>query len=212
MDNQMSRNPYGTTVLPPSCVSHSCLSTALDYPVCVKASGKNTAILQRLWLQYHLSLNLAQNLAAEHQNIAEDVSVAVLPSLPYDPCENDYMTSYLNRVDVKEALHVPTDHGWGKCSGALHYDYNDLLHDMAPIYNYLIDSGVHLKILVFSGDDDTVCATLGTQEWIWDLGYNVSGKPWQPYYVSGQPAGYLTKWKGTGLAFMTVHGAGHEVR
>ena len=34
---------------------------------------------------------------------------------------------------------------------------------------------------------------------------------WEPYTVSGQTAGYLTKWTGTKLAFATVHGAGHEV-
>jgi len=33
---------------------------------------------------------------------------------------------------------------------------------------------------------------------------------WEPYTVSGQTAGYLTKWTGTKLAFATVHGAGHE--
>ena len=130
----------------------------------------------------------------------------------YEPCEFDYMTKYLNLNAVKSALHVNPTSQWAKCSYNVFYNYSDIDVSMTPIYNYLIDSGANLTILVYSGDDDTVCATLGTQEWIWDLGYNVSGKPWQPYYVSGQPAGYLTKWKGTGLAFMTVHGAGHEVR
>ena len=26
------------------------------------------------------------------------------------------------------------------------------------------------KVLVYSGDDDSICATLGTQQWIWDMG------------------------------------------
>jgi hypothetical protein len=34
---------------------------------------------------------------------------------------------------------------------------------MTPYYNYLIDGGFGLNILVFSGDDDDVCATIGTQ-------------------------------------------------
>jgi len=82
---------------------------------------------------------------------------------------------------------------------------------MTPIYNYLIDGKFGLDILVYSGDDDDVCATIGTQSWIWDLGYKVNGKMWQPYTVAGQTAGYLTKWQDTGLAFATVRGAGHEV-
>jgi hypothetical protein len=66
---------------------------------------------------------------------------------------------------------------------------------MTPIYNYLIDGDYGLNILVFSGmcmacllvvfhlghekfssfagDDDDVCATVGTQDWIWGLGYEV---------------------------------------
>lgn len=62
-----------------------------------------------------------------------------------------------------------------------------------------------------AGDDDAVCATIGTQDWIWDLGYEVSGKAWQSYTVDEQVGGYLTKWVNTKMALATVHGAGHEV-
>jgi hypothetical protein len=34
---------------------------------------------------------------------------------------------------------------------------------MVPIYSYLIDGDYGLDILVFSGDDDAVCATVGVQ-------------------------------------------------
>ncbi len=46
---------------------------------------------------------------------------------------------------------------------------------------------------------------------IWDLGYEVSGNEWQTYMVNKQTAGFLTKWSNTKMAFLTVHGAGHEV-
>lgn len=92
------------------------------------------------------------------------------------------------------------------------YKQTDGMKSMVPIYQYLVDGGFGLKILVFSGDDDGVCATIGTQSWIWDMGYTVAGRAWQPYVVSQQTAGFLTKWSNTKLAFLTVHGAGHEVR
>ena len=47
------------------------------------------------------------------------------------------------------------------------------MKSMTPIYNYLIDGKYGLNLLVYSGDDDDVCATVGTQSWIWDLGYDV---------------------------------------
>ena len=39
----------------------------------------------------------------------------------------------------------------------------------------------------------------------------MSGSQWETYTVNQQTAGFLTKWKNTKLAFLTVHGAGHEV-
>ena len=72
-----------------------------------------------------------------------------------------------------------------------------------------------------SGDDDSICATRGTQQWIWDLGLPIV-QPWTPWYMNDGPgcdppagpacrqvAGYVTKWRG--LSLVTVHGAGHLV-
>jgi carboxypeptidase C (cathepsin A) len=73
-----------------------------------------------------------------------------------------------------------------------------------------------LRVLVYSGDDDGVCGTIGTQRWIYDLGFSVSSL-WDTWYnKDGQTAGYVTKFntplsKDSRFAFMTVHFAGHEV-
>jgi hypothetical protein len=37
---------------------------------------------------------------------------------------------------------------------------------MEGFYNLLLDGDYGLQILVFSGDDDSVCATVGTQRWM----------------------------------------------
>jgi hypothetical protein len=68
------------------------------------------------------------------------------------------------------------------------------------------------KILIYSGDSDGVCATIGTQNWI----YSIAGikiislfQPWN-YFDSNfgsQQAGFLTKFKGN-IAFATIHNAG----
>lgn len=69
-----------------------------------------------------------------------------------------------------------------------------------------------IQILVYSGDDDSICGTVGTQEWIWDLGFDLSSDSvWQPYYVDSIHSGYYTKWENVKLVFVTVRDAGHEV-
>ena len=37
------------------------------------------------------------------------------------------------------------------------------------------------------------------------------GESWSEYTFKGQPSGFITKWTKEKLAFVTVHGAGHEV-
>ena len=60
-----------------------------------------------------------------------------------------------------------------------------------------------------------VCATVGTQHWIYDVAGAEIVSLYQPWtYIDSeygqQQAGYLTKFSG-GFSFATVHHAGHEV-
>ncbi len=55
---------------------------------------------------------------------------------------------------------------WDECSYNLKYSQSDSNSDMVPNYQFLINGGYGLKILVYSGDDDSVCATVGTQDWV----------------------------------------------
>ena len=174
---------------------------AIDYPVCLEDSGpRRNGRHQRYAFLDHL-------IGKEDTKLRD----AILKSEEYEPCEEDYATDYLNLPEVKKALHVNSDITWGMCSRSIRYDQKDSLNSMVPIYSYLIDGGFDLDILVFSGDDDAVCATIGVQHWIWDLGYKATGRIYQSYEVNGQMAGYATKWADNKLGFVTVHGAGHEV-
>lgn len=181
---------------------------ALDYPVCVdqSASGKMTKFgrAQRVWFLNSL-------LESQGLGLKEKAALGLPAADSYEPCEDDYTDAYLNSVAVKEAIHVQKNIKWNSCSYKLKYNHSDGQVSTAPIYNYLIDGGFGLDILVYSGDDDSVCGTVGTQDWIWSLGYEVAGAQWTPYMVNKQTAGFLTKWTNTKLGFLTVHGAGHEV-
>lgn len=173
---------------------------ALDYPVCVADERASRGRNQRNWFFRALTSKFSD---------AFKKTLKLEADASYEPCTDDYAATYLNRADVKAAIHVKDSIKWGECGG-VKYSQTDSWHSMTPIYNYLIDGGFGLNILVYSGDDDDVCPTEGSQSWIWDLGYRASSK-WQAWSVASQTAGYLTKWSSAKLAFATVHGAGHEV-
>jgi carboxypeptidase C (cathepsin A) len=88
-----------------------------------------------------------------------------------------------------------------------HY-YNELLNSL---------SDKDLRIMVYSGDDDSVCGTIGTQKWLWSLGFPVKkDEYWKVWKVDGQTAGYISQFdtpfsNEPRLTFATVHFAGHEV-
>ncbi len=144
----------------------------------------------------------------------------------YQPCTADWATSYLSRTDVQAAIHAapggPTWKGnWSACAN-IDYSSDDVAAPMMPVYKWLLSEGtkVHpgLKMAIMSGDDDTVCATLGTQQFIWDLDLPIL-EPWAPWTLEDGPkcpgpackqvGGFAVKF--AGLSLVTVHGAGHLV-
>lgn len=162
---------------------------ALDYPVCL--TGQQRAMNRFLFSDNDLS---------------------------YEPCEDNYSTDYLNQPDVKAALHVHSNIVWEECSRTTKYNLADKMLPMERYYRTILNSKTHpdLRVLVYSGDDDGVCGTIGTQRWIYDLGFSVDSL-WKTWYNDqGQLAGYVTKFntpfsKESRFSFMTVHFAGHEV-
>jgi hypothetical protein len=179
---------------------------ALDYPVCLDPTTG------------------AKKLTAYQARVAYTVlppparQALGLPGDPtdYEPCEENYADAYLNRADVKAAIHANDQIAWASCSGktpygTLKYNYSWSEVYMEPYYQWLVASPMNLRILVFSGDDDSVCGTVGTQSWIYDQGWPiVPGTQWTAWELEGQVAGYVEKFVGR-LSFATVHGAGHEV-
>ena len=121
---------------------------ALDYPVCTEDSrspksgaGKSKfGRSQRTWLMNHMlgaldELTAAPAASSEGNGGVQQGSVqkakesAAVQSMRkqlklqpvdgYEPCADDYMTSYLNQASVKTALHVKSDVEWVDCSRIL---------------------------------------------------------------------------------------------
>jgi carboxypeptidase C (cathepsin A) len=177
---------------------------ALDYPVCVSQ--------QQIWTTRMLYEN-----SKIYNSEFSDAFLALKDS--YEPCEDNYASDYLNDPDVKKALHVKSSIEWEECSRTVKYEYVDKMLPMEHYYNELLNSlsDKDLRIMVYSGDDDSVCGTIGTQKWLWTLGFPVKkDEYWKVWKVDGQTAGYISQFdtpfsNEPRLTFATVHFAGHEV-
>jgi len=191
---------------------------ALDFPKC-NDSALSVGRLER-W-----TLRRAIGRSQSHAT-TEGGPVKSYPYFPtdYQPCTADWAEAYLSRKDVQAAVHAepggPTWTGnWSACSDAVSaaYSQTDVAAPMMPIYTRLIDAGV--RMMIMSGDDDAVCATFGTQQFIWDLNLTVK-QQWAPWTMASGPgcpegpaclqvSGYRVSF--AGLSLVTVHGAGHLV-
>lgn len=171
---------------------------ALDFPVCKTnlAAGRHERYMMKRMIQRAESAARGESPALEENT--------------YQPCSSDYATVYLNQPAVRAAIHVHSDAQWSQCAN-IDYSAEDVNKPMMPYWSALLEK-THLKMMIYSGDDDSVCATLGTQQFIWNLtNAKQDDKPWQPWMFNNQTAGFVTDFNGGQFSFVTVHGAGHMV-
>jgi carboxypeptidase C (cathepsin A) len=189
---------------------------ALDYPSCNSVSSLSESVSERIWLRERgMGLNPSKAYNSDDDNT---------PDLPYDPCVDNYGTTYLNRADVQEAIHVnatvrnKTTILWSECTFKLDYNQADQLESMIPVYQEILNNEYPLKLEIYSGDDDSNCPMLGTLEWTYGLELEETSS-WSPWYCQDAPygnqfAGFQVSWaagNSSTLTLSTVHGAGHEV-
>ncbi|XP_019162098.1 PREDICTED: serine carboxypeptidase-like 45 [Ipomoea nil] len=129
-----------------------------------------------------------------------------------DVCVEDETIEYLNRKDVQIALHAQLlgVKRWSSCSEVLQYDMQNLEVPTIPILGSLVKSGI--RVLVFSGDQDSVIPFTGTRTLVnklaQDLGLSTT-VPYGTWFEGKQVAGW-TQGYGELLSFATIRGAAHE--
>lgn len=97
-----------------------------------------------------------------------------------EPILGDFVSDYLNRADVRAALHIPdTTPTWEMCSSEL--DYN--LQTEASRWIYDILNG-KVRMMFYSGDTDGAIPIYGSKEWIKRLDREVT-KAWRPWFTDG---------------------------
>jgi len=136
---------------------------------------------------------------------------------PYEACNEQNLVNYLNNKDVQDQLNVNrskifSNNGtWQVCSNWAGYNGTDDTRNMVPVIDYVLNNGV--RVLIYSGLDDLVCAYFGSRYWIqYNLSSDSKGAQitgWEPWLINNQTAGWYQQWQN--FAFLTVRDAGHEV-
>lgn len=142
------------------------------------------------------------------------VKVEHLRNLRGDPpCTDDSIViNYLNRDEVKKAIHIPGDlkQEFTTCFDGIKYTmtYPYAKDGLAPFIRKLIDSPRKLTLLVYNGDTDMMCNFIGDEWFVDDLNRKVI-KDYEPWHVNNQVAGFVKHYEG--ITYMTVKGSGHMV-
>ncbi|XP_042481612.1 serine carboxypeptidase-like 45 [Macadamia integrifolia] len=149
-----------------------------------------------------LSSILSQSNALTHLQVAEELDV----------CVEDETTKYFNRDDVQKALHARLlgVSSWASCSHILHYQLLNLEESTVPLISSLISSGI--RVLIFSGDQDSVIPLTGTRTLLHGLANKLGLKTTTTYraWFEGKQVGGWTQEYGNILSFATIRGASHK--
>ncbi|KAI3958683.1 hypothetical protein MKW98_030348 [Papaver atlanticum] len=129
-----------------------------------------------------------------------------------DVCVEDETVNYLNRRDVKKALHARLVgvQRWEVCSNVLDYDLLNIEIPTISIVGSLVKAGI--PVLVYSGDQDSVIPLTGSRKLVHGLAKRLRLETTVPYRVwfQGKQVGGWTQVYGNILSFATIRGASHE--
>ncbi|GMT02876.1 hypothetical protein PENTCL1PPCAC_25050, partial [Pristionchus entomophagus] len=131
---------------------------------------------------------------------------------------DDATTAYLSMSHVRSALHVPDYvQPWTECAAyGRNFPYKKNKEDMSEQFEYLMNSPLNLRVLLYNGDIDDVCQLQQAQWFVETLahkhGWTEGDKTEWNYrgVIAGYQTSYKTDKKFT-LDLLTVKGAGHMV-
>jgi hypothetical protein len=112
---------------------------------------------------------------------------------------------------VQAAIHAKGPNGgkplqWTECTSAINYNITGA--SLVPLYAKFQQQKPGINILVYSGDVDIATVPFFyTQPCLAELNAQ-NTRPWGPWFVNGQTAGYWEQFDS--YTFATVKGGGHE--
>jgi serine carboxypeptidase-like clade 2 len=168
------------------------------------------------------ALNEATNVqfsAVDIEGVYRDMCVPGVVQHPdqlYNPCSMNQLITYLNRDDVRDAVHASRTNpsNWEPCVAPPQLTYSTYDTQQPVIYVYeraLLRRDLNLSVLVYSGDNDAIVPYTGTRMWIERLNRAVvkGNHQWFVDTNGMQVGGWATQYDG--FTFTTVRGAGHMV-
>lgn len=136
-----------------------------------------------------------------------NVDQPVYPANPF--------VDYLNRDDVKAALHVPNAYRYSDGNSTVEkYLLEDWMRGTVKAWvETMLDSGKY-RIMFYSGQNDLILAAPACQNFLFSLQWSGASafaaaqrNVWRLSPSDSAPAGYATS--AAGLTYVTVRGAGH---
>lgn len=177
-------------------------------PVCSIVANQLEKEISRFIDSYDITLDVCLSSVQSQSRVLTQMQ----ETEQIDVCAEDETVKYLNREDVQKSFHARLIGvtSWTTCSDVLHYDMQNL--EVPTIYTVgsLVKSGI--RVLVYSGDQDSVIPLIGTRILVnglaKELGLNttVSYRAW----LEGKQVGGWTQVYGDILSFATIRGASHE--
>ncbi|CAN1266655.1 Serine carboxypeptidase-like 45 [Linum perenne] len=180
-------------------------------PECFKVHSQASREIGKFVDAYDVTLDVCLSSVESQSHVLSNPIQDVMGKV--DVCVEDETIKYLNRKDVQKAFHarlvgVKT---WSTCSNMLKYEMENLEIPTTPILGHLIKSGV--KVLVYSGDQDSVIPLTGTRKLVdglaKELGLNTS-MPYSSWFQGSQVGGWTQEYGDGVLSYATIRGASHE--
>ncbi|XP_031480549.1 serine carboxypeptidase-like 17 [Nymphaea colorata] len=131
-------------------------------------------------------------------------------SVPSVHCREQYyslLEYWANDESVRDALHIRKDtiREWVRCNWSVRGSYHNDVKSALEYHKDLTSRGY--RLLVYSGDHDTVVPFVGTRRWVASLNYTVNDA-WRSWWADGQIAGFTISYDHD-VTFATLKGGGH---
>ncbi|KAJ4706686.1 Carboxypeptidase [Melia azedarach] len=177
-------------------------------PVCSQVNNQISREISRFVDTYDVTLDVCLSSVLSQSKMLNKLQEKEI----VDVCVEDETVKYLNRKDVQEALHaklvgVTT---WTVCSDVLRYEMQNLEVPTIYVLGKLAKSGI--RVLVYSGDQDSVIPLTGTRMLVnrlaKEIGLNTT-IPYRAWFEGRQVAGW-TQVYGDIISYATIRGASHE--